>query len=98
MARQLGALAPTFVKVPHPAKEHRSDERSSSPHEVPETQEEAADGVRFLDELPASMDIEIDMERVHELAREWRVQFARGVKPNVVIPRLSCLESQRDEY
>jgi hypothetical protein len=45
----------------------------------------------------AKDEVEVDLERVARLANAFKAQFAKGIRPGLVVPRLACLESQEEE-
>ncbi|KAI0772235.1 hypothetical protein BC629DRAFT_1715711 [Irpex lacteus] len=56
---------------------------------------------RFPAELPefdtqVLPDVDMDYERSRMLAESFKRQFAKGLRPGVVVPRLACLESQEE--
>ncbi|KAH9891831.1 hypothetical protein C8Q73DRAFT_763234 [Cubamyces lactineus] len=56
--------------------------------------------VRTVPSRLPSQDEEMSEEhaaRIHQRAEEFKQEFARGLRPGVVIPRLRCLESQEAE-
>jgi hypothetical protein len=57
---------------------------------------------KFPEELPKNdaqvvSDIKMDYNRSRWLAKSFQNEYAKGLRPGVVIPRLSCLESQEEE-
>ncbi|KAI0685351.1 hypothetical protein BC835DRAFT_1421327 [Cytidiella melzeri] len=42
-------------------------------------------------------DVDMDYDKSRRLAESFRVEFAKGLRPGVVVPRLSCLESQEED-
>lgn len=42
-------------------------------------------------------DVIVDPERVARLANAFKAQFAKGIRPGLVVPRLACLESQEED-
>lgn len=43
------------------------------------------------------MDLQHDTERMRLLAEQYKAEFAKGVRPGLVIPRLACLDSEDEE-
>lgn len=66
---------------------------------VPSSSPATTAGHKFPDQLPMSdthgcTDAPIDLNRSRQLAESFRAEFAKGRRPGIVVPRLSCLESQ----
>lgn len=80
-------ISPTVIPE-SPEREERSPSFSTKPsHIIPS-------------ELPSQDqhggDVEMDIQRTRKLADFFRQELAKGRRPGIVIPRLTCLESQEE--
>ena len=92
---QLGKLNTDTFDSPHPVASELPERSAST--EIARTPK-----IAFPSELPeydtqVLPDVEMDYERSRVLAEQFRMEYARGLRPGLVVPRLSCLESQEEE-
>jgi hypothetical protein len=107
LAQKLSTARPDLVGVNHIAKFDQKPQfttvivQQGKDLSLP-SRAEQKQKFKFTEELPKNdaqvvSDIEMDHNRSRWLAESFQNEYAKGLRPGLVVPRLSCLESQEEE-
>lgn len=92
IAKRLSEVGSTSLKPPY-RRLKRSESAASAPLSLSQRSLRAS---AYPEQLPSSDDPNVEMgaERREELVQRFKAEYAKGVRPGKVIPRLECLQSQ----